>query len=258
VTQPTITFEHPLNERIRTFLRTEYLFQQLKYRYQNLTATWDSRDCVTTLIELYNLIERTEFRGELHKEIERHLNSFQRMSNTPAIDHRALDRVVGDLEKASDILKTYSAKQGFFPRESDLLNSIRQRLMIPGGTCSFDIPAFHYWLNSPVKNRQAFLKDWIEVLEPLERTLQLVLQLTRQSNVPMRETAAGGAFQKSLQSQAMCQLIRISLRSELGVYPEISANKLRVNIRFLLATGEHTKSMLVNKDIPFELTCCMI
>ncbi len=258
MTQPTLSFEHPLNERIRTFLRAEYLFQLAKYRYNNLVSTWDAKDCVATIIELYNLMERTEFRSELSKELERHANGLQRLGKTPSIDHRALDKVLRDLEKSSEVLKGYSAKQGIFPQNCELLNGVRQRLMIPGGTCSFDLPAFHYWLHLPPKSRQSSITQWIDMLDPLERALNLVLDLTRQSSVPTRETATGGTYQKTMSAQTNCQIIRVKIRPDIGVFPEISANKHRINIRFLFANFEQGKPALATQDIPFELTCCMI
>lgn len=257
VNQQNIIFEHPLNERIRIFLRTEHLFQLSKYRFNNSVNAWDAKDCITTIIELYNLIERTEFRSELLKELERHINSLQRLAKTPSIDQSALDKILSDLENASEILRSYSAKQGLFPN-SDLLHAIRQRLMIPGGTCSFDLPAFHYWLSLPAKNRQYFIAQWAETLEPLGKALALVMALTRTSSLPTKEIAMGGTFQKALNTQTTCQLIRINMRADLGVYPEISASKHRVNIRFLVAHFEQGKSELVIKDIPFELSCCTI
>lgn len=256
--QQFLSFEHPLNERMRTFLRTEYLFELAKFRYNNLAIEWDSRDCVNSIIELYNLIERTEFRSELLKELERNLNNLQRLSTTPSIDHRALDKVIRDLETSSESVRNYTSRQGLFPKDSDLLNSIRQRLTISGGTCSFDIPAFHFWLHLPPKTRQHYLNQWIEVLEPLEKALSLVLTLTRQSSMSTKETAAAGIFQKTLNTHTSPQLLRLVVRSEYGVYPEISANKHRVNVRFLQANFELEKNPLSTQDIPFEFTCCMM
>jgi cell division protein ZapD len=102
------------------------------------------------------------------------------------------------------------------------------------------------------------MNQWIETLDPLEKALNIVLELTRQSSVPTREIAMNGTYQKTLNSQAACQLVRVSIRQDIGVFPEISANKHRVNIRFLQANFEHGKPALANQDIQFELTCCMI
>jgi len=257
VAQQFLTFEHPLNERIRTFLRTEHLFQLAKYRLTNTVSPWDTRDCIAAIIELYNLIERTDFRGELLKEIERHTNGLQRLEMTPSIDRQALSKVLKELEHSIETLRCYSAKQGLSPKDSDLFNSIRQRLLIPGGTCSFDLPAFHYWLSLPPKMRQKTLNEWQEILNPLDKALSLVLELTRQSSRATRETALGGTFQKTINAQATSQLIRIAVSAEYCVYPEISANKQRINVRFLQAQFEG-KPALLTEDVPFELTCCSI
>jgi len=258
VTQQYLTYEHPLNERIRNFLRTEYLFQLAKHRYHTLSSSWDTKDCISAVIELYNLIERTEFKSELLKELERNANGFQRLAKTPAIDQKALDKVMGEIEASSEVLRSYSTKQGLFPKDHELLNGIRQRLSIPGGTCSFDIPSFHYWLHLTPKTQQGYLGKWIEAILPLEKALTLVLNLTRQSSFPTKETAVKGTFQKPLNSQLSCQLIQIGLKFDLGVYPEISASRHRVNIRFLTADYEQGKSALLEQDVPFELNCCAI
>lgn len=256
--QSVLNFEHPLNERMRTFLRAEYLFNLAKFRYNHLDSEWDSRDCVTSIIELYNLIERTEFRSELLKELERNSNNFQRLAATPSVNHRTLDKVIKDIEACSEDVRSHTTRQGLFPKGSDLLNSVRQRISIASGTCSFDIPAFHYWLNLPSKIRQHFLNQWIDMLEPLEKALTLVLTLTRQASVASKETAVEGIFQKSLNAQNTPQLLRVVIRTEHGVYPEISANKHRMNIRFIQANFDIDKNPLTTQDIPFELTCCTI
>lgn len=256
--QPSLSFEHPLNERMRTFLRTESLFHLAKFRYRYLSSEWDSRDCVTALIELFNLIERTEFRSELIKEIERHLAIFHRMVLTPAVDHRALEKVLKELEQHVNNVRQHTSRQGLFPKGSGLLNTIRQRLSIVGGTCSFDIPEFHYWLHLPERNRQHFLDQWIEALEPLEKALTFLLSLVRQSSVTTKEIAVSGYLQKSLSADSVPQLVRIAIRTEYNVYPEISANKHRVNVRLMQALFETEKNTVATQDIPLEFSCCAI
>jgi cell division protein ZapD len=34
-------------------------------------------------------------------------------------------------------------------REDRLIGLVRQRLSIPGGCCSFDLPTLHMWLHMP-------------------------------------------------------------------------------------------------------------
>ena len=53
-----ITYEQPLNERIRTFLRLEFLFQQANHGLQH-RSPWDTRASLTNLIEILNVFGRT-------------------------------------------------------------------------------------------------------------------------------------------------------------------------------------------------------
>lgn len=256
MTNRSLTFEHPLNERIRTFLRADYLFQLIRYRFNHAQSSWDAKDCIVTIIELFGLIERTEFKSELLKELERHINSLQRLSKAATIDRQALNNILNNLENASDALRAFFEKQAFHPKDNELFNSVRQRLSIPGGTCSFDLPAFHYWLQQPFKSRQHYLSYCVTNLEPLEKALSLVLDLIRKSSLPTQEATRNGTFQKTLSKQGICQLVQVTLPASANVYPEISGNKHRINIRLMLANFELGKPMLAAQDLPFELTCC--
>ena len=37
--------------------------------------------------------------------------------------------------------------------EKDWLTAIRSRISIPGGTCEFDLPAYHAWQHLPAEER---------------------------------------------------------------------------------------------------------
>lgn len=257
MTRRSLTFEHPLNERVRIFLRAEYLFQLAHYRLTHLHSTWDVRHYLETIIELYNLLERTEFRGELLKEIERQQTSLQRLSQSAAVNAQALFQTLQELTHAAEKLRSFLTMPPTAPKENELLASVRQRLPIPGGTCSFDLPAFHYWLHLPETTTPQALHAWFEHFSLLEPALSLALRLIRHSSVPQQEVASSGQFQKALHTSLPCQLIRITPAPDSGVYPETSANKHQINIRFL-KTNFAQKPTPTAKDVPFELTCCTI
>jgi len=258
VTQSSLTYEYPLNERFRTFLRAEHLFALIKLRFHDCHSSWDARECVATIAEVYNLIERTEIRNEILKELERHTHSLERLAKTPSVNSRALGRVLANLEAASEKMKGYFDKQSFYPGEQDIFHQIRQRLSLPGGACSFDLPAFHYWLHMPVAARQYSLEKWLKLLAPMEESLGLVLELTRQSANATREVAERGSFQRSLNTQNTYQLIQVNVPMGQNVFPEISGSKHRINIRFMEAQFEDKRPNLTNQDVAFELNCCTI
>jgi cell division FtsZ-interacting protein ZapD len=45
--------------------------------------------------------------------------------------------------------------------KSDLFQTISQRSSIPGGTCSFDLPSYHYWLEQEKQRQDEDLNMWI-------------------------------------------------------------------------------------------------
>lgn len=67
---PTVLFEHPLNEKMRTWLRIEFLLQQL-HGQRALSETAIALTFFRTVSDLLDVLERGEVRTELLKELER-------------------------------------------------------------------------------------------------------------------------------------------------------------------------------------------
>ncbi len=64
---------------------------------------------------------------------------------------------------------------GQFLREDRLIALVRQRLSIPGGCCSFDLPTLHMRLHMPQEQRDRQVNSWLGSLEPMNQTLSLIL-----------------------------------------------------------------------------------
>ena len=58
----TIDFEQPLNERMRTWLRLEFLYQQALYHQQHHEA-WSARAAVDSLLEILAITARGDSRS---------------------------------------------------------------------------------------------------------------------------------------------------------------------------------------------------
>jgi cell division protein ZapD len=256
VTQVLI-YEHPLSERIRNFLRTQHLFDQARYRIDHCYSSWDPKDCVATLVTLLQLIDRTDLKSELLKEFERQINTFQRLSKTPSIPQETLGQVLLDCEKAQSGLRELNGIISHI-KDHPIVQSVQQRLSLHGGICAFDLPLFHYWLHQPISNLQPQLKLWLTSLQPLENALQFLLHLIRTSQHFKSEVATDGFFQQNLDPQFGCQLVRIQLPHSIGIYPEISASKHRVNVRFVAIDGDNKKGQSPTGNVGFELACCAI
>jgi len=75
-------YEQPLNERIRCFLRLEYLFHSVALSMRGETQ-WDARNAVAGLIDITDQLSRADIKGELIKEIERHIAILNALRNNP-------------------------------------------------------------------------------------------------------------------------------------------------------------------------------
>lgn len=245
-----------MNERVRTFLRLEFLFRQIKHFMSGATV-WDSRSVITNMMDILTVFGRGDLKTELIKELERHASSLGRLSETPGVDHAQLKNILHWLTKLRTVLHDKEGPLGQELRENDFLNTIRQRSSIPGGTCDFDLPVYHQWLHLPHERRDADLERWLTSLDTVRQAIELVLKLIRNSAEPANLAAPGGAYQHNLDPSVPFQLVRIALPAESPYYVEVSGGKHRFAVRFLESRADERAQQAV-EDVAFRLTCCAL
>ncbi len=253
---PSITYEQPLNERIRTFLRLEFLFGQVDH---SLAADleWDSRTSIANLIEILNVFSRTDLKTEVIKELERLAGTLSRLESNPEVDRGKLSEILDDIDLLSDRLHLSQGQVGQELKGNEFLNAIRQRSSIPGGTCDFDLPAYHFWLQKPGEERDAEIRHWLSAFDNYRAAIDLNLRLIRESAVKSKEVAVGGFYQQSLDSALPFQLIRVTLPGDAPCFAEISGGKHRFTVRMMEMRGYERPSQAAG-DIEFKLGCCAI
>ncbi len=246
-------YEFPLNERIRTWLRLEDLFDKTLY----FVRGGDARAHHAALLGLFELTDvtgRPEMKSELIQELDRQKTSLEDLRSNPAVDSARLDAVLDRIAGSLAALHAMSGKIGQHVRDNEWLAGIKGRAGIPGGTCSFDLPAYHYWLNLSGEARGNDLMEWLAPLLPLKSAVDVVLRLLRDSGHRSRHTAVQGLFQLMLGGRS-AHLLRLSLDMECA--PEVSANKYAVNIRFLIPDRVQ-KPRPCDRDVDFELIFCSL
>jgi cell division protein ZapD len=129
---------------------------------------------------------------------------------------------------------------------------------MPGGTCQFDLPGYHFWLTDALERRQQDLQTWSEEVEPLRAALAMLLTMIRGSATPVREQATQGMYQQTLEGGVSGQLIRIIVPAELEVFPEVSASRHRITIRFMTWPDLAERPQQTEQDIVFGLTYCQL
>jgi cell division protein ZapD len=248
-----ITYEYPLNERIRTLLRLEDLFEKTLY-FADADGPAEHHVSLVTLFEILEVASRADLKFDLVQELERQRQILLSFRNNPDISEEALSGALYEIEQSSAALLAMQGKTGQYLRENEWLMGIKNRAGIPGGVCEFDLPSYHFWLNRDPALRRADLMGWITPLLPIRAGLAIVLRLLRSSGRPERVVAQGGAFQQMLSGRT-AQLIRLRLSRGQAAIPEISANKYALNIRFTVPeTDMRPKQSEV--DVEFELTYC--
>ena len=252
-----ILYEQPLNERVRTFLRLEYLFKQAAHHLSH-DSEWDSRATLICILDMLAIFGNTNLKSEVLKELERHSGNLKRHEQNPDIDHTHLHGLLDKITAHMDSMHQINGQIASELRSSEFLLSIRQRSAIPGGTCDFDLPAFHYWLKQPAKTRSRDLAAWLGNFDEIGQSIQLILSLTREST-PMKPTLAqGGIFQRSLDPNLPFQLVRIALPAGLPYYAELSGGRHRFTVRFLQFSISGDRSQQTDQDVEFDLACCVI
>ena len=86
-----IVYEQPLNERMRTFLRLEFLYTQATYHSES-PSPWSSRAAVASLLEILAITARGDSRSEVLKELERQVNVLKEYQSKTASIRAASSR----------------------------------------------------------------------------------------------------------------------------------------------------------------------
>lgn len=252
-----ILYEFPLNERMRNFMRLENYFSQINY-FSHHNSAWDSQASLLVLIEILNIVDRNDIRSEVTKELERNVSILTSFLDIPSVNNYRLQQTLDQLHTALYAIQNSSNKVTRSLREDDLLNSIRQRVAIASNINSFDIPGFYYWLHQSAYTRQQQVTQWLSELTPIEEGINLLNGLLRDSADFTPHTAEAGFFQKSLNPQHACQMVRIELPADATYFPETSGSKHRVSIRFLAYENPAQRPTQVQGDVSFNLSCCSI
>jgi cell division protein ZapD len=250
-----ICYEFPLNERVRTLLRLEDLYERIEHFIKS-DASEDHHAAIELLFELVDVAGRADLKSDLLQELERQKRLLQGLRDNPEVSENALNTILGRIDSASEALLSLSGKIGQHLRDNEWLMNIKQRASIPGGTCEFDLPSYHYWQRQDASVRRKYLNEWLEPLLPACNGLGITLSLLRESGKEHHFTAQHGNYQQ-MQGGRMAQMLRICLDDSLPCVPEISANKYALNIRFV-AADYAVKSTLFDQDVEFDLIFCSL
>ncbi|MDE0373394.1 MAG: cell division protein ZapD [Rhodospirillales bacterium] len=250
-----VEFEHPLAERIRTFLRIELLNQQACFHAED-TSELGARAALSSLLDILNLFRRGDVRMEVIKELDKQRQTLASYIREPGVDHDLLE---GNLEHIEALQSRIGDSATVFPnllKDSHFLFNINHRSSIPGGTCIFDLPDYGYWLKLPYEERSEHFQAWLGSFTPIFDAVTHIMWLIRQNSQPVERTVNSGLYQTNLQGDARPRLIRVLLPAAGGIYPEISAGKQRFTLRFVQWRGTDARRVQAKDPVTFLLALC--
>ena len=248
------SYDYPFNERIRTLLRVEDLFAKVLYNVE-AGHEFHHHSALLTLLQILVVVDRAELKLDLLQELDRQRAMMNQLIGNPSIAADTLDTILNEIDVASTALRAEKTKLGQTLRANEWLMSIKQRAGIPGGVCEFDLPSYHYWLGlGEVRRRQDF-DVWLKPLLPMQQAIAIILRILRGSGTTTKLVANSGAYQQMLGGAKPAQMLRIEVADDVICFPEVSANKYAINIRFNTLECSQ-KPQKHEDDVKFSLMLC--
>ncbi|MGZ8983857.1 MAG: cell division protein ZapD [Methylotenera sp.] len=248
------SYDYPFNERIRTLLRVEDLFAKVlhnvaaQHEYQHHCA-------LLTLLQILDIVDRAELKLDLLQELDRQRMVMSLLIGNPAIAASTLESILKEIDGAADALRAETTKLGQTLRANEWLMSIKQRAGIPGGVCEFDLPSYHYWLGLDEERRRQDFQSWLKPLMPMQQAIIIIMRILRGSGATTKLVANNGAYQQMLGGVKPAQMLKIEVTNDVTCFPEVSANKYAINIRFNTLDYSQ-KPQKFDEDVKFSLTLC--
>ena len=246
----SILYEHPLNERLRNYLKLEQLsVQALGCLNDNIANNHTL--FFSSLFAIIDTLDRNDIRGDLIKDLEKLQQNMMVWSQTPNIDVDALNNNLKKSVKLASQLKILNnLKQSY--QEDKFLLSLKQRFAIQGGYCHFDLPQLTFWLGQTKEKITTDCQYWLSIFQQIIDAVNLILLFIRQRSEFEEITTSNGFYQESGDG---LQLLRIKLAQTRPYYPTVSGNHYRYAIRFMQPCDQ-TGKQYANTAIMFELAKC--
>ncbi len=253
----TCTYEQPLNERMRLFMRLESMFVQME-NFHNADEYYSIQLFLDALFDVLDFLHRYEIRAEIIKELQRYQSVLAKEGENPFIDSRDCKAMMVAVNQSLTEALEMNLNPISALRENELFNSLRQRNFNQSGNCLFEVPAYQFWLMKNKNHQIPFLQNCYRLFCPIERAIRLILKLVRIHSEHTREFTEDGMFIKTLNSGQRHQMLRVHLPCTENVFPRISGDRHRFSVRFMAQENPEKRARQINHPVNFELQICIL
>ena len=245
-------YELPLNERLRTFMRIEFISKRLNY-FLELDDSWATRSIIHGLIEIYSILSRTDVRREVITDLDRYIYEMRKYQDSPLADEDRARELRQDLESLKVTIENSGSDYLKPLRDNEFLNSLLHRQTLPGGKAEFDMPKYKFWLDSG--RTKSDIDQWVGVIKPVCSSIDKLLWMIRESTEAISTVAVGGFYNHQISKNHKISLVRIFL-NENTIYPEISGGKHLISIRFFNWGDSEENWSQTKENINFRISLC--
>ena len=247
-------YELPLNERLRTFMRIEFLYSRLKYFASNLDNNWNTRTVIHTLLEVYSILSRTDVRREVLADLDRYIMQMQRFQSAPDADNNMVNDILEDLDSIKNQVVNIGTDYLIRLREDEFIASLLHRHTLPGGKAEFDMPKYKFFLESNKKNVSTQIHGWTDVIKPICEGIDKLMWIIRESNEPISTVAVEGQYNHQIEKRTQISLVRIII-NEKNIYPEISGGRHLIAVRFY-SYDKNNDYTQFTENVNFKISLC--
>ena len=244
-------YEEPVVERVRKFIKIETLFNKIIY-FKDKEDRNESFVAIQLLCELYELLNRSDIKSELIREIETQNTYFKKIQKIPEADNNKLNSVLEKQSVLLDLLHNIKSNHLDFLSQDVLFKTILKNYRSSIQPASVD-----FWLSRDTTWKSNNLNLWLEPLLFVKKSIDFILELIRKSGNFQDRLAERGFYIEKLDPQKNILLVRIILTADLYYYPQISVGKQRLNIMFM-TKDENNTLIQYQEDVQFILTTCSL
>ncbi len=250
---PTQLFEYPLSQPFRHFLRVESAFEQIgQLKSSNSHSALMS--AVLQFVNLLELLTRVDIKTEIIKELESQTQHYRHLKNNPAVDSQKLNNFLAQLEKLHRWAIAYQGRLGDDLRSQSFIQNIMSKQSLQTGVISCDSPELYYFSKLTIESLQNYLGQWMEKLEGLKTSIQVILRLTRELSFFQDAYAPMGDYLIEKPNPGL-SLVRIQVPGDTKLFPEISAGKHRIAIHFYRLSEVLIKKKYLS-EVKFQFATC--
>ena len=248
-----IIYEQPVTENIRNFLKCEYLFEKFNSAIQKQDI-WSVKSSVSTLIEASDLIFRINLKVELLKELEKNILFLNSLYNNNTIEISEYDNFITKTKYCIEALNNINESPSKTIIDNDFLMQIKTKLHIPAGENFFDMPSYLNFLSS---NRSYIIDKinlWYLPFEPLFNSSKLLMNIKREKSKFITMSSTGSYFEKKFDKNSKLDFVRIKLKKNMNIFPDVSVSSQNINVIFKTSYGSNRLSKAISENVDFELS----